>query len=185
MRKKLADTGGVSIVEMLCATIILILLGLLLNSGLQLSVKSYRELTAESETQLLLATAIDALADDLRYARKVETVSETDNKLKSYFSDSYGKDTTLTIGADGDTKGQLLAAGQRVLPPGAYGKGAYQIQNLNITYDKDNQLFTVKMEVIAPKIAGVGAKTPDDGVIIRCLNPAAAPETPGEGEGTP
>ena len=183
MRKKLADTGGVSIVEMLCATIILILLGLLLNSGLQLSVKSYRELTAESETQLLLATAIDALADDLRYARKVET--ESDNTLKTYFSDSYGKDTDIKVGESGDTTGQLLAAGKRVLPPGAYGKGAYQIQNLSITYDKDKQQFTVKMEVIAPKIAGVGAKTPEEGVIIRCLNPAAAPETPGEGGETP
>lgn len=183
MRKKLADTGGVSIVEMLCATTILILLGLLLNSGLQLSVKSYRELTAESETQLLLATAIDALADDLRYARKVET--EPDNTLKSYFSDSYGKDTAITLSSSGDTTGQLLAAGKRVLPPGAYGKGAYRIQNLNITYNKDTQQFTIKMEVIAPKIAGVGAKTPDEGVIIRCLNPAAAPEIPGEGGETP
>ena len=34
MRKKLAEKSGVSLVEMLCATIILVLLGLLLNTGL-------------------------------------------------------------------------------------------------------------------------------------------------------
>ena len=179
MRKKLAEKSGVSLVEMLCATIILILLGLLLNTGLQLSLKSYRELRAESETQLLLATAIDALADDLRYARRVET--DADGALKSYHSDSYGKDTAITVDDETD---QLLAAGKRVLPPGAYGKGAYHIQGLEITYDKDTLLFTVKLEVTAPGSTGAGAKTPEEVVTIRCLNPAmTAPE--GEGGTTP
>ena len=178
MRKKLAEKSGVSLVEMLCATIILVLLGLLLNTGLQLSLKSYRELRAESETQLLLATAIDALADDLRYARRVET--DTGGALKSYLSDSYGKETDIKV----DDTGQLLAAGKRVLPPGAYGKGAYHIEKLEITYDNASLLFTVKLEVTAPGIPGAGAKTPEEGVTIRCLNPAmTAPE--GEGGTTP
>ena len=47
MRKKRGDQRGFTLVEMLCATIILVLLGLLLNTGLQLSLKSYRELRAE------------------------------------------------------------------------------------------------------------------------------------------
>ena len=100
--------------------------------------------------------------------------TDADGALKSYHSDSYGKDTAITVDDETD---QLLAAGKRVLPPGAYGKGAYHIQGLEITYDKDTLLFTVKLEVTAPGIPGAG-------VTIRCLNPAmTAPE--GEGGTTP
>ena len=169
MRKKLADTGGVSIVEMLCATIILILLGLLLNSGLQLSVKSYRELTAESETQLLLATAIDALADDLRYAEDVEA---SGGKLNSYFSDSYGENTTLELNntENDPNKGKVYAnsGGKklRVLPDGAYGlNGRYVVDRMDITYE--NNCFTLDLKV-KEKDSTISAETK---LTVRCLNP--------------
>lgn len=183
MRKKLRDQGGVSLVEMLCATIILVLLGLLLNTGLQLAVKSYREIIAESETQLLLSTAIDTLADDLRYARDVET--EADNSLKSYRSDSYGTNAVFSV-----VDGQLMAgppaadstALKKVLPPAAYGKNGgglvdYELSGLSITYL--DQKFVIKLKVTARGLTYITAETPEEGVTVRCLNP----EKPAEGEG--
>lgn len=187
MRKKLRDQSGVSLVEMLCATIILVLLGLLLNTGLQLAVKSYREIIAESETQLLLSTAIDTLADDLRYARDVET--EADNSLKSYRSDSYGTNAAFSV-----VDGQLMAgppaadpaagsaALKKVLPPAAYGKSGggladYELSDLSITYL--DQQFVIKLKVTAKGLTHITAQTPDAGVTVRCLNP----EKPAKGEG--
>ena len=71
MRKKLKSQRGLTLVETLCAVVILILLGLILNAGLQLSVRAYDDMTAETETELLLSTAADALADVLRFAVKI------------------------------------------------------------------------------------------------------------------
>lgn len=183
MRKKLRDQSGVSLVEMLCATIILVLLGLLLNTGLQLAVKSYREIIAESETQLLLSTAIDTLADDLRYARDVETEEGT-NSLKSYRSDSYGTNAAISV-----VDGQLMAGPpadstkqKKVLPSAAYGKSGggladYELSDLSITYQ--NRQFVIKLKVTAKGLTHITAQTPEAGVTVRCLNP----EQPAKGEG--
>ena len=64
MRKKLDSSGGFTLVEMLCAVAILTLLCLMLGTGMQAAMETYREITAESETQLLLNTLVDANADD-------------------------------------------------------------------------------------------------------------------------
>ena len=48
MRKKLRGEGGLTLVELLAAVVILILLGLLLNTGLQMAVRTYRAVTAQS-----------------------------------------------------------------------------------------------------------------------------------------
>lgn len=171
MRGKLFDRRGVTLVEMLCVSVILILLGLILNVGIQAAMDSYRTLVAESESELLLSTAVDALAADLRYARDVRT-EEKDGKtmLSGYDSSFYGKNASLSLEG-----GQIVADGpggtMRVLPPGAYGNGAYEIEEMEITYD--GVCFTVHLR--AAKAGGdIGAETPAEGVSIRCLNGGGA-----------
>lgn len=156
MRKKLRDEGGLTLVELLAAVVILILLGLLLNTGLQ-AVRTYRAMTAQSEVELLLSTAVDALADDLRYARDVSA----DGIGFTYTSDSYGAGTSLTV----DENGQILANGKRVLPTGAYGlKGAYRVKEMEIGYAEPN--FTIEL-TITTKDEAISAGT---SVTVRCLN---------------
>lgn len=146
MRDKLRNEQGLTLVEMLCAVIILILLALMLNTGLQMAVHSYRDITARSEVQLLLSTLSDALADDLRYARDV--VTDSGGTLMSYSSDSYndGGRASLEINSD---SGQVMAGGKRVLPAGAYGNGAYRVREMNITYETraDGSFFTISLKV--------------------------------------
>ena len=117
MRKKRGDQRGFTLVEMLCATLILVMLALVTGVGLRLALRSYRAVRAESETQLLLSTALDALADDLRYARDVKTKAGPEGPLlDTYRSDSYGQGAALEL----DSENQLLAGGKRVLPPGMF-----------------------------------------------------------------
>ncbi len=157
MRKKLRGEGGLTLVELLAAVVILILLGLLLNTGLQMAVRTYRAVTAQSEVELLLSTAVDALADDLRYARDVSA----DGVGFTYTSDSYGAGTSLTV----DENGQILANGKRVLPTGAYGlKGAYRVKEMEIGYAEPN--FTIEL-TITTKDEAISAGT---SVTVRCLN---------------
>lgn len=168
MRKKLNGRGGFTLVETLCAVAVLALLCLMLGTGMQAAVKTYREITARSETRLLLNTLVNAIADELRYAYEPS-------------ADGGG----LALSADG----RILAGGKDLLPAGrdgrggAYRGGAYRAEDLEIGYDRDAACFTLHLKVVW-KDGDISARTPEGGVAVRCLNPPKAAETAPEG-GTP
>lgn len=161
MRKKLNSESGLTLVELLAVTAILILLGLLLNTGLQMAMSTYRAITAQSEVELLLSTAVDAIADDLRYARDVNG-SGTDF---TYTSDSFGAGAALGLNSDGQIAAKVGDEEKRLLSTGAYGlNGAYLVKDLNISYDAPN--FTVEIKVVTED-EKISAGT---SVTVRCLN---------------
>ena len=166
MRKKLRDTGGLTMIETLCAVLILVLLLLLVNTGLQMAMRTYRDITGESETQLLLSSLSDALIDKLRYA--VVNVDESGN----YQSCSIGN---VTVDADG----KVTVDNKALLPDGAYGadkryRAGPVAAGTNIivtpTVNGENVTFTIKFKV-TDTLGSASAETPEDGVVVRCLNP--------------
>lgn len=171
MAHKLRDSRGLTLIEMLCAVVILILLGLLINTGLNMAVKSYRDITAQSELELLLSTISDALADDLRYAKQVET--NGDGTLKEYHSETYNttesQTTTLSVKyTDGDGHyGQLYANEYRLLSSGAYGNGAYIVPENGLKITFDHGLFTIDLTVCQRE----GTLSAHTEFTVRCLNP--------------
>lgn len=170
MRRKLKEAAGLTLVEMLAAVAVLILLGMMLNTGMQMAVRSYRTMIAHSEVQLLLSTLANVLGDDLRYAQEVETGAG--GQLTAY-QDASGETVSLVIGPDG----QVYAGDKRVLPPGAYGKGAYVVRTMDISFA--DGCFTVALEVGQKTEEISGERT----LMVRCLNPYGG--TPEEGEMTP
>ena len=66
LQRKLAENSGLTVIEMLCATVILTLLCVMLATGLSMAVYDYRMLTAEAETELLVDTIVSSLTDRLR-----------------------------------------------------------------------------------------------------------------------
>ena len=168
MRKKLDSSGGFTLVEMLCAVAILTLLCLMLGTGMQAAMETYREITAESETQLLLNTLVDANADELRYAHGAET--DGSGAL------TYNDGRSLTI-----RDGRVLAGDEELLPTGkagsgpggAYHGGAYQAEEIAgrefLSFDPAASCFTLHLKVTW-KDGDISAETPEDGVVIRCLN---------------
>lgn len=161
MREKLNSESGLTLVEMLAAVVVLILLGLLLNTGLQMAMSTYRTIVTQSEVELLLSTAVDAISDDLRYARNV---AEDGADGFTYTSDSFGENARFGL-----DNGQIMVNGKRLLSTGAYGlNGAYQVQEMKISYTQPN--FTIELTV-ATKDGAISAQTPDKGVTVRCLNP--------------
>ncbi len=189
MRSKLKDNSGLTLVEMMCAVLILVLLSLMLNSGLSMAIKTYQGITAESETQLLLSSLSDALADKLRYC--VVYVDDAGN----YHSSSIGE--VQAAGGKIVVHGPDTGAAKSLLPDGAYGnpdgfyKGNYQVTmgsaapggadsaTLRETYQKDTNSFTVRLTV---KDVNLNiTKTRE--LTVRCLNPPKeAAETPPGGE---
>lgn len=167
MKKKLKDSAGFSLVEMLCAVAVLILLCMMLNSGLSMAMKAYFDITAESETQLLLNSLTNAIAGELRYAHEV---SGTDEPV-------YNDGRRLVI-----TDGQVYVNDTELLPKekddkgGAYHGKKYKVVRLSdgggeiplVRYE--DGCFTVNFKVISED-GRISAETPEDGLMIRCLNP--------------
>lgn len=91
LRKKLSDAGGLTVIEMLCATCILVLLCVMLATGLSMATYQYRMLTAEAETELLVNSIVSSLSDRLRENKLTVTVSEGGDGSYSY---SIGEITT-------------------------------------------------------------------------------------------
>lgn len=171
MRKKLKSSAGFSLVEMLCAVAVLMLLCVLLNSGLSVAMKTYFDLTAEAETQLLLNSLTNAIAGELRYAHEVSGTEDP----------AYNDGAQITLGSDK----QVYVDGKELLPKeksgtkrgGAYKNGEYQVDEMKIVYDESSACFTVNLKV-SWKGSRISAETPEGGVIIRCLNPPKKEGTP-------
>lgn len=176
MRKKLKSSAGFSLVEMLCAVAVLMLLCMMVNTGLSAAMKTYFDLTAEAETQLLLNSLTNAIAGELRYAHEAGGGEDGEP--------TYNGGHTIALN-EGD--GHIYVGGVELLPQadsetgrgGAYKNGDYQVKTLNIDYNRDTACFTLKLEV-GWKNGSISAKTPDDGVVIRCLNPPEELKEEGE-----
>lgn len=190
---KLRADRGLTLVEMLCAALILFLLALLLNTGLHMAVNTYRGMVLQSEMRLLLSTLSDVLVDDLHYASAVET--ESDTSLKEYRSVQYGEHTKLNVNEDAGSKnfGQLYvdipnsetsppAIRYALLPDGAYGGVTWVCGvppgGLDIRYNEATQLFTVTLEVQEMRMTATGGRefVPSGGLklettfSVRCQN---------------
>lgn len=169
MRGKARDSRGFTLVEMLCATVILVLLGLLINTGLNLAVKSYRDITAQEELELLLSTLTDALTDELHYARDV--VTETDGTVKQFHSHRYNYSGNVYTEVR-PVDGKLKAGDYQMVPDGVYSHGTYEIvtpDGWKLSYV--DGLFTVELKV-QQKGGGLSAGTQ---FTVRCLNPDTKP----------
>ncbi len=171
VKRKLRSAGGVTMVEMLCATIILVLLCLVMNAGIQLAMDSYLDVTAESETQLLLSTLADALSDKLRYAVVTET------------GDGAPKSSAGEVSVD--TNGMVTVGGNALLPAGAYRKGKYiaELQKVEIGIIKDASdtptdcYFTIGLKVKEKEASGGGdAISAETELTVRCLTPQSCKE---------
>lgn len=187
MKKKLKDSAGFSLVEMLCAVVILVLLCLMLNSGLSVAVKSYFDITAESETQLLLNSLTNAIAGELRYAYEVTGTgdSTTSPRYNGGLYLDWSSGQVLVKDEAGGATELLPKEKEDTGKGGAYRDGSYTVEHLEITptaekNDKNEitgYYFTLHLKV---KNASRGISA-ENSVVIRCLNPPKEETPPGGG----
>lgn len=211
LRRKLADSRGLTLVEMLCATLILTLLCVMLSTGLAMAAYDYRMLTAEAETELLLNTIVSSLTERLRDSTLIVKVEEDGNNK---YSHSLGKvaiaEGSAEAGKTEPAKGTVVieetnADGSKkqkaLLPDGAYGavtgedgtdgkKRRYEVESISVfiedasgaesalppaagaTYPDSGDAVTYKIHItVKDRVTGVSKSTPEDGIVVRCLNP--------------
>ena len=148
---KCNDRRGFTLVEMLCVIVVVLLVSAAMVTGVSLAVRSYAKSVSFSEAQVLCSTLKTTVSDELRYAGTVQE----ENGTIGFFSRNYGQKsmTGFTVNEDG----QVLLAGQKLLPAKAYPYGLRASVDLT-SYDSQTRTFCVSIHV-TNKDGGIVAQT--------------------------
>ena len=137
--KKLRNQNGLTLTEMLCTVIIVLLFSSLVAVGANAAVRSFRISMADSQAQELCSTLTTAISDKLRYC----TV-EDDNTV---FIQGVGyveaaADKIFTV----NDRGQVYLGGKKFLGAYAYPEGL-KVQGSSVKYDGTKRIFTVAFQI--------------------------------------
>lgn len=138
--KKLRNQNGLTLTEMLCTVIIVLLFSSLVAVGANAAVRSFRISMADSQAQELCSTLTTAISDKLRYC----TV-EADNTV---FIQGVGyvngaPNEIFTLNSD---SGQVYLGGEKFLGAYAYPEGL-KVKDFSVTYDATKRVFTVVFQI--------------------------------------
>lgn len=137
--KKLRNQNGLTLTEMLCTVIIVLLFSSLVAVGANAAVRSFRISMADSQAQELCSTLTTAISDKLRYC----TV-EADNTV---FIQGVGyvkgpADEIFTV----NDSGQVYLGENKLLGAYAYPEGL-KVQGFSVSYDATKRIFTVAFQI--------------------------------------
>lgn len=136
--KKLRNQNGLTLTEMLCTVIIVLLFSSLVAVGANAAVRSFRISMADSQAQELCSTLTTAISDKLRYC----TV-ETD----AVFIQGVGyvkgpADEIFTV----NDSGQVYLGENKLLGAYAYPEGL-KVKDFSVEYNDTERVFTVKFQI--------------------------------------
>ena len=137
--KKLRNQNGLTLTEMLCTVIIVLLFSSLVAVGANAAVRSFRISMADSQAQELCSTLTTAISDKLRYC----TV-EADNTV---FIQGVGyvkgpADEIFTV----NDSGQVYLGENKLLGAYAYPEGL-KVKEFSVKYDGTKGIFTVAFQI--------------------------------------
>ena len=137
--KKLRNQNGLTLTEMLCTVIIVLLFSGLVAVGANAAVRSFRISMADSQAQELCSTLTTAVSDKLRYC----TV-EADNTV---FIQGVGyvyrsADKIFTV----NDRGQVYLGENKFLGAYAYPEGL-KVKDFSVEYNGTERVFTVKFQI--------------------------------------
>ena len=156
--KKFSSSKGFSLGELLAATLILLLASQVMAQGVAFAARMYNESLTRSHSKQLCSSLTAAIETELRYTTSIEYDTST-GKLKNYFSREYGQTGSSFLSIDQDNKvadkGELAvktnsgtkSAYQRLLSSSTYSSYDLQAKVASTTYNKDENQFTVKLEI--------------------------------------
>ena len=134
--KKLRNQNGLTLTEMLCTVIIVLLFSSLVAVGANAAVRSFRISMADSQAQELCSTLTTAISDKLRYCT-VETNNTVFIQGVGYVEATADKIFT----AD---SGQVYLGENKFLGAYAYPEGL-KVKDFSVTYEEN--VFTVKFQI--------------------------------------
>lgn len=136
--KKLRNQNGLTLTEMLCTVIIVLLFSSLVAVGTNAAVRSFRISMADSQAQELCSTLTTAISDKLRYC----TV-EADNTVFIQ-GVGYVEGPAKDIFKVDLASGQVYLGGKKFLGAYAYPEGL-KVQGFSVSYAEN--VFTVQFQI--------------------------------------
>lgn len=162
-------TAGLTLTEMLCCVVIMLLVSIGMVNGVSLAVRNYQSSLMASESQLLCSTISSLVTDELRYAGAVDWNARpiqfgSPSYGRCYFSQNEKMQVTLnTVSEAGTDTGKSY----KLLPSRAYHFGMGATVTLAKKNDSPNT-FSVTIIVSAPNNGPELAKSEFD---VEQLNP--------------
>lgn len=166
-------TAGLTLTEMLCCVVIMLLVSIGMVNGVSLAVRNYQSSLMASESQLLCSTISSLVTDELRYAGAVDWNARpiqfgSPSYGRCYFGQNDEKQVTLnTVSEAGTDTGKSY----KLLPSRAYhfGMGAkVTIEPKEEPKENTPNTFSVTIIVSAPNNGPELAKSEFD---VEQLNP--------------
>lgn len=135
--KKLRNQNGLTLTEMLCTVIIVLLFSSLVAVGANAAVRSFRISMADSQAQELCSTLTTAISDKLRYCTvEADTVFiQGVGYVKGPAENIFTADS-----------GQVNLGGNKFLGAYAYPEGL-KVQGFSVSYDATKRIFTVAFQI--------------------------------------
>ena len=170
--KKLRNQRGLTMVELLCTVVIVLLFSSLVAVGTGAGVRSFRVSMADAQAQELCSTLTTALSDKLRYC----TVDTKEKKI--FFQDigyvNYTGDDAMSVFSV--EEGRVYLGGKRFLGKAAYPQGL-KINSFSISFAGNT--FAVSFQIINRE----GTTMASADFQVKRINlehtPAAPPESTG------
>ena len=162
-------TAGLTLTEMLCCVVIMLLVSIGMVNGVSLAVRNYQSSLMASESQLLCSTISSLVTDELRYAGAVDWSTSpvqfgSPSYGRCYFSQNEKKQVTLnTVSEAGIDTGKSY----KLLPSRAYHFGMRAEVTLK-QKEGNRNTFSVTIVVSAPNNGPELAKSQFD---VEQLNP--------------
>ena len=135
--KKLRNQNGLTLTEMLCTVIIVLLFSSLVAVGANAAVRSFRISMADSQAQELCSTLTTAISDKLRYCT-VETDAvfiQGVGYVKGPAKDIFTADS-----------GQVYLRENKLLGAYAYPEGL-KVKDFSVEYNDTERVFTVQFQI--------------------------------------
>ena len=136
--KKLKNSRGFTMTELLCAVVVVLLLSALLVVGIRFSSSTYTNSTRMSEAQLLCSTLTANISDKLRYCGSVEESEE--GGVSKIFIQNVGD--TFQV----DEDGHVTLGGKKLLSASAYPRGL-KAKEVTLTYNSNTDIFGVTIQI--------------------------------------
>lgn len=152
---KLHNNSGMTLLELLCAILILLLVTGVMTALISMGVEQYNKSMRNSQSQVLYSTLMTVISDELTYSTQIKT--DDLGNVRQFLSKSYGiRGNLSTIMTD---KSGLNGYGKIIFGncdnPEEYlhilGKGSYPngltARVDSLTYYNDSSTFTVKLSI--------------------------------------
>ena len=142
--KKLRDKRGMTLVEMLCAVLLLLMMSGLLTLGVNFAVKTYHESMQSSQAQELCSTITAAISDKLRYCGSVSKNGDS-IFIQDVGSVSGSEGEIFSVNRSGEITLDALGS-KKLLGSKSYPRGL-RVSELKMSYDSDSEIFSVSFKI--------------------------------------